>query len=145
MTNVGGRPSKLDADVKKQLVDAISAGNYIEVACEHAGITKRTFYTWLEKGEIARSGEYREFYLEIQEAQANLEVALVAQWMQNVKKDWRAAAEMLSRRFPDRWSPTRYMKQEISGPDQSPLRIYTLDIGGELADDNYANEAITSG
>lgn len=140
-TNVGGRPSKLDSDVKKQLVDAISAGNFIEVACEHAGITKMTFYNWLDKGEAAKSGEYREFYLEIQEAQAHLEVALVAQWMQHVKKDWRAAAEMLSRRFPEKWSPTRYMKQEISGPDQSPLRIYTLDIGGELANDDYADNS----
>ena len=33
-----GRPTKLTPEVQKKIVDALSAGNYFEVACEYAGI-----------------------------------------------------------------------------------------------------------
>mgnify|MGYP001491951708 CR=1 FL=1 len=37
-----GRPSKLTPEVKKRLIDAIKAGNYIEPACRFAGIAPAT-------------------------------------------------------------------------------------------------------
>jgi hypothetical protein len=34
-----GRRTKLTPEVQKKIVDALSAGNYFEVACEYAGIS----------------------------------------------------------------------------------------------------------
>lgn len=50
-TKVGGRPSKLTPRVQAKLVDAISQGNYYEVACKYAGISYKSFRDWMARGE----------------------------------------------------------------------------------------------
>jgi len=45
------RRTKLHADVTEKIVSAIRAGNYAKIAAESAGISERTFYDWLQRGE----------------------------------------------------------------------------------------------
>lgn len=108
-----GRPSKLTPEVQEKLLNAIRMGNYYEAACAYAGIHYFTFRRWIEKGEKAKSGKYREFSDLVKKAEAEAEARIVALWQSKIPKDWRAAQVFLERRYPDRWS--RKEKVEVEG------------------------------
>lgn len=97
------RPSKFTPEVQQRLCDAIRAGNYYEAACGYAGVDYSNFRRWIEKGEKAKSGPYREFCEAIQKAAADAEATIVAQWRQHIPENWQAARDFLARRFPERW------------------------------------------
>lgn len=48
---MAGRPTVFDATVVEVLAEEIRRGAYAWVAAEAAGISKRTFYRWIERGE----------------------------------------------------------------------------------------------
>jgi hypothetical protein len=118
-----GRPSKLTPAVKQRLLDAIRAGNYFEAACVYAGIGETTFYRWMERGEKASSGEYREFWESVKKAEAEAEARVVALWQQEIPGNWQAARDFLARRFSDRWSPKEKVQTEVTGKDGGPVEI----------------------
>ncbi len=47
------RPTKLTAELAKQIAGLISAGHYGEVAAQMSGISERTYYDWLARGAAA--------------------------------------------------------------------------------------------
>lgn len=114
-----GRPSKLTPERLKRIVDAIRAGNYVETAAEYAGIGKTTFYRWMEQGEKASRGIYRDFRDAVMRARAEAEARNIALIQKAAPDDWRAAAWWLERAFPDRWGSRQ--KLEHSGPDGAPI------------------------
>ena len=73
------RPSKLTPEITKRLTEAIRAGNYYEAACGYAGIHYSTFRKWMQKGETAKSGKFREFFEAVTRAEYEAEVRMVAQ------------------------------------------------------------------
>lgn len=50
-----GRPSKLTPDVQERIVNALNAGNYLEVAAGYAGISPSTLHNWIARGKAARA------------------------------------------------------------------------------------------
>lgn len=82
----------------------IVAGNDTGVSAEAAGITKRTFYRWLERGEAAADGDeaFVAFVEQITEARAVAEAARVEAIA--ASKSWQAHAWILERQYPERWS-----------------------------------------
>jgi len=116
------RPTKLNDDVQKKIVNAVAAGNYYEAACALAGIEYRTFRYWMEKGEAAKSGKYFQFFHAIEQAQARAEVTVVANWKAQIPYSWQAARDFLARRFPDRWKPQE--GRELSGEVGTKVMIY---------------------
>jgi len=127
------RPSKLTPEVRQRLVDAVKAGNHITRACEYAGISKMTYYRWKAKADTSKSGEYVDLLQELEEAESQAQVRMVAQWQSQIPTDWRAAREFLARRFPDEWSSLE--KRELSGNSDRPV-VFEIDLGGELDDGN---------
>ena len=101
------RPSKLTPEVTKRLTEAIRAGNYYEAACGYAGIHYSTFRKWMQKGEAAKSGKYREFFEAVTRAEYEAEVRMVAQWQKHMPEDYRAIRDFLERRYPERWGRKR--------------------------------------
>ena len=135
-----GRPSKFTAETRGKLIAAVRAGNYVSVACRLAGIGARTFYDWrayalnlldeiesADNPDTARAAlasdalDYVTWWEELQHAEDEAEVSLVAQWSSQASEDWRAARDLLSRRHPDRWKERR--GEELSGPDGGPIPI----------------------
>ena len=55
------RPTKLTPEVHEAIVDGINAGLTFRLSCARAGVTPATFYRWLEKGEAAQGGVFKEF------------------------------------------------------------------------------------
>ena len=127
-----GRLSKLTEEREKLILEEIRAGSYLEIACQQAGISDDTYYNWMNRGKkelerVAQSPgrrvrrserKYVNFYLNVCEANAFSEDELVKLWRRAAPKDWRAAAEFLARRYPERWSPTRKVQLTVDWREQ---------------------------
>lgn len=107
------RPSKLTPELQQRLIQAISIGSSLASACAYAGVSYKVFREWMIRGERESSGKYCEFREAVRHAEARTEIELVAAWRSHCKTNWRACAEFLSRRFPDRWSPSHTVKLEV--------------------------------
>jgi hypothetical protein len=106
-----GRPAKLSADVVDQVVEILRFGGYAETAIAAAGISKRTFQRWLERGDpegTKKADEpYRRFREQIEQAMAEGEASIVQLIRAAAQRDWKAAAWLLERRQPDKWAGPR--------------------------------------
>jgi transposase len=127
---------KLTADLTEQITKLISEGNYVEVACSAVGIGKTTFYRWLEAGDSAQSGIFRDFWNAIKKAEAEAETKYTG-----VIKDaantgnWTAAAWWLERRYPERWG--KRDRLEMTGKDGGPIET-------KAVSDEQHNRAISA-
>lgn len=112
-----GRPSKLNDVLHEAIVKILRTGCTIETAAEHAGVTKRTLQSWMQKGEDAETRleagakltaadkGYMALAQDIRKARSEAEVRALAT-IQRAAADgtWQAAAWYLERAFPDRYS-----------------------------------------
>jgi transposase len=100
-----GRPSSLTSTTKRTIIESIRAGAYLSTACQIAGVTERTFYNWIKRGqqEGAKNKEYKLFFQSVTRVIAETEGEAVGQILRAGKMDWRAVAWFLSRRHRKRW------------------------------------------
>jgi len=129
------RPTKLNDDLQKKIVDCVKAGNYIETASALAGINKSTLYDWLKRGErekqrVAKNNRYRvrkdekkfvKFSNAIQKALAESEVRDLTNITRASERNWQASAWKLERKFPDRWG--KKTSHEVTGKDGGAIEI----------------------
>lgn len=120
-----GRPSKFTPEVCEAICRYLRQGHYFTVACRMAGIAPSTGCHWLERGRTARSGRFFEFLNAVESAQAKAEDRALRRWLEFMDKDWRAAAEFLARRFPERWRPRQVT--EVTGEGGGAVRIIIED------------------
>lgn len=106
---------RFDATTRKDILDAIAAGNHASQAAAYAGITPARLTGWLRRGreeveriqdsEVAQpvvsEQEYAEFFIAFKMAESKLSNKLTTSIM--AARNWRAKAWMLERRFPDEW------------------------------------------
>lgn len=93
------RPSKLTNETEKAICDAIRDGATYAAASEAAGIAYATFNEWM-KDERPR---YVKFSEAVQEANGQARTELIRQIKQHGRKDWRALAWILERRFKNEY------------------------------------------
>jgi hypothetical protein len=108
-----GRPVGLTPHIQQIICDAIAAGNYQKVAAQAADISEDTLMKWRARGR--RGVEpYATLEKAIEQADRDCEMTLVSKVMGATDKDWRAAAMMLERKYPERWSRVR---EQTAGAD----------------------------
>jgi hypothetical protein len=101
--NEGGRPTKLTPELQTKICDIIRVGNYASVACKLVGITEQTLYSWLKRGTKGES-PFKEFMESVELAEGLAEAELLTKVRNKTGEDWRAAMNILSRRWPARWA-----------------------------------------
>ena len=147
MSKSGGpKPITVNDPKFQRLIEALTAGNYMNIACQYAGIGESTVYRWLAdaRDELAaiNSGEKPdpdkarliEMADQIDSARAEAETRNVFMIQKAAKEGtWQAAAWWLERTAPKRWG--RYVRTEISGPDEGPVQVSvtTRDLETKLA------------
>ena len=94
-----GRPAKLNAEVVGRFLMVIRAGNYRETAARLAGIGPATMYRWLHDPRP----EYAAFRMALDMCEAEVEVEVIGNLVRLSRTSTRAAAFILSRRWPERW------------------------------------------
>ena len=112
---------KFTPEVTGLILGAVRAGNYFTTAASLAGIHINTLYRWLGQGEDDEDSQYHQFYLDMQMAEAEAEVSIVLVVRDAANIDYRAGLELLSRRFPDRWSSRN--RTELTGEHGAPMEL----------------------
>jgi hypothetical protein len=104
---------KLTPELQEEIIAQIKIGNYHHVACASVGISKGTFYRWLEKGEAMSEGIYRDFYDAIKKAEHRSESSALVRLRGD--ESWQSEAWFLERRFPDRWGRKDSLNANMTG------------------------------
>ena len=112
--------SKLTAELQHKFCAHIAEGMNISDTCAAVGISRKTFYNWLKKGEAEESEQYTDFYnayqLAVQssyhfllqqvldgDSQVRTELDAdgnVTKVVRTETRSWRQAAWLLEKRFP---------------------------------------------
>lgn len=93
-----GRPSKFSKPVRDRIIQAIGAGCTYDLAADYAGISRKTLWDWLKKGQDPKNKEYVTFRTDIKRAEAEGAISNLGTIKQASVKDWKAAAWLLERR-----------------------------------------------
>ena len=120
-----GRPSKLTAEVTKNIQNWLRMGYFVEDAARMAGVSKSTLYRWLEKGKEDRDQEieslHADFCNAMERSRAEAEGMFINSIQTAAKRgQWQAAAWWLERSF-EKWSKRH--KLQVSGDDEEPINI----------------------
>ena len=105
----GGRPTKLSATLQTKICELVASGVPSEDAAVAVGISRRTFFKWLERG-AAGEPLYEDFQLAIDEAFATFHVATVGQAVSDPKN----AMTILQTRFGKQWGRTDKHQIDVS-------------------------------
>lgn len=112
-----GRYSKFTPEVTRTLVHAIRNGLSDKDACELSGISQKTLYKWLK--------EKKEFKTEIEAERVAGKLSLVEAIRSKQNDDWRAAAWLLSHRYPGEYSERRIINLDPGEPKKTPWELMT--------------------
>lgn len=104
-----GRPTKLTPEIENKLIKFIALGVPLESASNAIGLDYTTVREWLQRGEgrhptRGKTAQFEAFADRYQQAVGQCENRLVAKIQSAADSDWKAAAWLLARRHPDRWS-----------------------------------------
>jgi len=94
------RRSKFNDETQKRIIQAIQMGATYEIAAEHAGICRKTLYSWIEKGKTAsRGSKHYTFLHDFRKAEARAALTSLTTIQKEIQNgDWKAAAWFLDRR-----------------------------------------------
>ena len=112
------------AAIRERVAQAIRMGATYEHAALYGGVSYDTFNRWMQRGERAGRGEFREFRDAVKAAEGEA----VLLWLAKIEKaatdgSWQAAAWKLERRYPAAYG--RQMHQhshEVTGRDGGPIQ-----------------------
>jgi transposase len=130
-----GRKVTPATDVRvERLIEALKAGNYLEHACDYAGIGKSTVYRWLDRGQQEAENieqglkpdrhekQYVELWDAIKRARSEATVRNVALIQQAARNGtWQAAAWWLERTAPQQYG--RSVRAEVTGENGEPIKV----------------------
>lgn len=150
------RPTKLTPDLHRRIVSMISAGAFPEVAAGACGVSRATFYQWMQRGlgehpTRRATPELAAFSADVQKAVDTAEIRLIgrmAEYIEGSRPSKRtagtrvksrtttgqiiAAQWLLSRRFASRWA------QQAA----SFVNSVTVTTTAEIATPESAREAV---
>jgi len=124
LANRLGVLTDLDSPHSRQVLDAVvtalRSGNYLDTAAALAGCHPDSLKTWLRDGSRDTAGQTPagKLWARISAAMAEAEAVDVARMTAAAKRDWRAAAWVLERRWPERWS--QKLQHHVQAPAVSP-------------------------
>jgi len=120
-----------------KILMAVRAGNYPEVAARWAGVSAATYYRWRKDPRPP----YVAFRAALDMADAECEAMVIGNLFRLSKTSTRAAAFILSRRWPEQWATRRRPPPEApaDSPTTSPSpenidvrRLLTSDLVASL-------------
>ena len=102
------RPSKLTPQTSETITRELAAGASTAAAARAADISARTLRRWLQHGRNSADGTYRQLVADVEDAKRQARQRAIKTIGGAGEVDWRAAAWLLERLFPDEFGrPTR--------------------------------------
>lgn len=134
-----GRKPSLTTEVLATIVGVIGGGGSLSSAARAAGIGKSTLSRWLALGKAAGAQRcYKDLVTAIDKAEAQLEVTLCKRISDASEHDWKAAAWMLERRFPERWARQGHIAASIT----TPIIPLNLELRENLLKDKQVQDGV---
>ncbi len=101
-----GRPIELTMERAERICEAIRQGHFVTSAVQNEGLTRPTYYAWIEQGVSDQQDHldtmYAQFSYMIKKAEFEAEDRNL-RMVQGGDLGWQANAWLLERRFPARW------------------------------------------
>lgn len=117
--------TKFCEEVCSIILDARSSGMIKEECAGIAGINVRTLDRWLERGENAKSGKYRNFYLDY--LRANFEFKKYHRDKIAEHKDWHASKYLLEVNEIGKYNLTQRIESKVEAEVKSEVTVNLLD------------------
>jgi hypothetical protein len=130
----------LDDEALDRLATMLRAGNYVTVAARAVGVSPDRLAEWLERGASSHADDrgFVELRERLDRARADAEVRHVALVAAAAAENWQAAAWLLERQYPDRWSRPTLAQFRI---DEEPP-THSADALDELAERRAVRRAV---
>jgi hypothetical protein len=93
--------------VLDRILKCVRNGVFPERAAAFAGVPLVTFRRWIERGERAGRGKYRQLFDAVREAEAACERDLTLELHRAAESDPGACLAFMERRFAERWGRRR--------------------------------------
>jgi disulfide oxidoreductase YuzD len=126
--------TKLTKEIIGEISKRLKVGCYAKIAAAAIGVPERSYYNWLERGQkaekLAESVKkipetekiFWQFWQSVQQAEAEANIILTTMVFSKGNEDWKAALEMLARKWPEDWARKDYVDFKGSvdrGPDKA--------------------------
>lgn len=137
-TRRGRKLKLLSPAIRNTIISYIRAGAYAWVAAQAAGIHRATFWRWMQIGERhherSKASVYRDFYYEVQQAQAEARAAAEIQVRRDRPETWLRYGPGRSRPGMPGWTAEPGINVQVT-QQQAMIAL------GDLADDPAVREA----
>lgn len=120
------RRTKLTPELQAEIVKVLRGGAYVEDACAFVGLSKSSFYDWMQRG-AAGEEPFSEFSDAVEKARADAVVRNIALVQNAANSSWQAAAWWLERTRPDQYG----RRTNLAGPNGGAVEIKTDDAERE--------------
>ena len=110
--------AKFNEEICKCLVEFYADGIPLKYCADAVGINRSTIYDWMKKGEKAKSGKYKQFYLDMQKARAKFIAKNVKDIQDN--KSWMAKQYLLQVTDPEQFVVAE--KQQIESETKATIQ-----------------------
>ena len=117
---------KFTDDICETIYDLVAKGFTYKDICNVCGIDNSTLYAWLNRGKKAKSGKYKEFYLNVEKAKSLRKNNLIDKLIEKTeaKDDWKGYAWLLERGYGDEFArPEVKIKQEIESKVEADVEV----------------------
>lgn len=105
-------------------IEALKIGATYKLAAEAAGIAPSTFYKYLRKGRDQETPMWAEFFRQVQSANHDRSQFMLKRIEEGSRKDWRAAAWLLERRYLYRLNaPMDIPEEEPAKKTSDPIEL----------------------
>jgi hypothetical protein len=108
------RPTKLTYEIQRRIGENIALGLPYALAAESAGLTYKTFNTWMNKGKNSTSGKYYQFYKHIQKRNADAAKTCLERFNDAAEDgNCQVCMWILERRFSEDFGRREYRKTNV--------------------------------
>ncbi len=111
-------PLRLTPDIQRFIIERLYQGHTRIAVCRVARLDERVVSGWITQGLKDKSGIYHDFAIACDKAVGDSEIQILRQIRESGKKDWRALAWIMERRWPERWGKQRAISAGIT--DDAP-------------------------
>ena len=128
--------AKLTPELSSRFCEAISKGHSIGAACAIVGISRQTYYNWYDKGKTAKSGKYRQFYCDVDNAEDKATHRAEKPIIDAIPHDAREAKWWLIKRRQDLYGERSFNETKVEAEITSDLLVKLERPLPELEDDD---------
>ena len=119
--------AKLTPEVSDKICEALEKGHSIKGACGCVGIHETTYYNWYNRGQEAKSGKYKQFACDVDNARAKATCNVEAVILNVIPESPQDAKWWLSKHNPETYVDRQYNETKLNAKVDAEITVNLLD------------------